>query len=200
MGALETNTTLIYGVHIRESANDGSDFTNAASDYRVLYLGEDGYLHVKDSAGVVTEPVNPSAGASYGSFTPTLGATTTPPTLGSGSSVVGSYAADGKFVNGHAVIIFGTSGTAAGSGAYQVLLPVAVAFPAGANSMMVGQFYVFDGTSTERTGIIRVQPGAPTLGLLTFPASGANANVTNTVPWAWGASDQIAYSFAYKSV
>lgn len=54
MGALETNTTLIYGVHIRESANDGSDFTNATSDYRVLFLGEDGYLHVKDSAGTVT--------------------------------------------------------------------------------------------------------------------------------------------------
>lgn len=55
MGALETNTTLIYGVHIRESANDGSDFTNAATDYRVLFLGEDGLLHVKDSAGTVTD-------------------------------------------------------------------------------------------------------------------------------------------------
>lgn len=56
MGALETNTTLIYGVHIRESANDGSDFTNAAADYRVLFLGEDGLLHVKDSSGTVTSP------------------------------------------------------------------------------------------------------------------------------------------------
>lgn len=56
MGALETNTSLIYGVHIRESATDGSDFTNAAADYRVLFLGEDGLLHVKDSAGTVTSP------------------------------------------------------------------------------------------------------------------------------------------------
>ena len=55
MGALESNTTLIYGVHIRESANDGSDFSNAATDYRVLFLGEDGNLHVKDSAGSVTD-------------------------------------------------------------------------------------------------------------------------------------------------
>lgn len=54
MGALETNTTLIYGVHLRESANDGSDFSNAAADYRVLFLGEDGQLHVKDSSGTVT--------------------------------------------------------------------------------------------------------------------------------------------------
>lgn len=61
MGALETNTTLIYGVHIRESATDGSDFTNAAADYRVLFLGEDGLLHVKDSSGTVTSPYSSSA-------------------------------------------------------------------------------------------------------------------------------------------
>ena len=46
---------LTYGLTIRESANDGSDFTNPASDYRRLFLGEDGQLHVKDSAGAVTD-------------------------------------------------------------------------------------------------------------------------------------------------
>ena len=56
MGSLEQNTTLIYGVHIRESADDGSDFSNAATDYRVLFLGEDGTLKLKDSAGTVTTP------------------------------------------------------------------------------------------------------------------------------------------------
>lgn len=56
MGALESNTTLIYGIHIRESANDGSDFSNAAADYRIWFVGEDGLLHLKDSAGVVTTP------------------------------------------------------------------------------------------------------------------------------------------------
>lgn len=56
MGAPEANTTLIYGLHIRESANDGSDFSNGATDYRVLFLGEDGLLHVKDSSGTVTNP------------------------------------------------------------------------------------------------------------------------------------------------
>lgn len=62
MGSLEQNTTLVYGVHIRESANDGSDFSNGATDYRVLFLGEDGLLHVKDSAGVVTEPWTSGSG------------------------------------------------------------------------------------------------------------------------------------------
>lgn len=47
---------LAAGVTIRESADDGSDFTNPAADYRRLFLGEDGLLHVKDSAGTVTNP------------------------------------------------------------------------------------------------------------------------------------------------
>ena len=61
MGAPESNTTNIYGVHIRESANDGSDFSNAAADYRVLFLGEDGFMHVKDSAGTVTAAFSASS-------------------------------------------------------------------------------------------------------------------------------------------
>jgi hypothetical protein len=44
----------LFGVTIRESATDGSDFTNPDADYRRLFLGEDGQLHVKDSAGAVT--------------------------------------------------------------------------------------------------------------------------------------------------
>lgn len=62
MGALEQNTTLIHGIHLRESADDGSDFSNAAADYRVLFLGEDGFLHVKDSAGSVADPYDTSGG------------------------------------------------------------------------------------------------------------------------------------------
>jgi hypothetical protein len=45
----------LFGMTIRESANDGSDFTNPSADYRRLFLGEDGQLHVKDSAGTVTD-------------------------------------------------------------------------------------------------------------------------------------------------
>lgn len=45
----------LFGMTIRESANDGSDFTNPDADYRRLFLGEDGALHLKDSAGAVTD-------------------------------------------------------------------------------------------------------------------------------------------------
>lgn len=49
------STTNLYGMTIRESATDGSDFTNPDADYRRLFLGEDGLLHLKDSAGAVTD-------------------------------------------------------------------------------------------------------------------------------------------------
>lgn len=54
MGAIENEH--IYGLQIRESANDGSDFTNPDPDYRILFVGEDGLFHLRDSAGTVTTP------------------------------------------------------------------------------------------------------------------------------------------------
>ena len=45
----------LFGMTIRESATDGSDFTNPDADYRRLFLGEDGNLHLKDSSGTVTD-------------------------------------------------------------------------------------------------------------------------------------------------
>jgi hypothetical protein len=47
---------------IRESANDGSDFSNPSADHRVLFLGEDGDLHLRDSSGTVTTPNDTGGG------------------------------------------------------------------------------------------------------------------------------------------
>lgn len=42
-----------YAFKLRESANDGSDFSNPEADYRIVFLGEDGEWHSRDSAGSV---------------------------------------------------------------------------------------------------------------------------------------------------
>ncbi len=60
------SATNLFGMTIRESANDGSDFTNPDADYRRLFLGEDGLLHVKDSAGTVTAPYVTGSGTGQG--------------------------------------------------------------------------------------------------------------------------------------
>lgn len=43
----------LFGITLRESADDGSDFTNPDADYRRVFLGEDGTLKTKDSSGTV---------------------------------------------------------------------------------------------------------------------------------------------------
>lgn len=50
----KASDNLFPKVILNEAATDGSDFTNPSADYRVLFLGEDGSLHLKDSAGSVT--------------------------------------------------------------------------------------------------------------------------------------------------
>ncbi len=61
------------------------------------------------------------------SYTPVLTATTTNPTLGTGSSSVGSYARIQDLIFYRFVITFGTSGVNAGVGTYRISLPVAAA-------------------------------------------------------------------------
>lgn len=51
----KASDNLFPGIIIRESADDGSDFSNPTADYRRLFLGEDGDLHLKDSSGTVTD-------------------------------------------------------------------------------------------------------------------------------------------------
>jgi hypothetical protein len=48
---------------MQEVATDGSDTSNPDADYRRLFLGEDGALHLKDSAGAVTSVAAASVAA-----------------------------------------------------------------------------------------------------------------------------------------
>lgn len=52
MGAFSEHK--VFGIMIRESADDGSDFSNPDADYRLVFLGEDGTLKARDSAGSIT--------------------------------------------------------------------------------------------------------------------------------------------------
>jgi len=52
---LKASDNKFPGIILNEAADDGSDFSNPDADYRRLFLGEDGALHLKDSAGAVTD-------------------------------------------------------------------------------------------------------------------------------------------------
>lgn len=84
----------IYGIKLRESANDGSDFGTPDADYRFVFLGEDGRLYGKDATPTV-KPVGSGAELDYTAITSDV--TVTGTTEGGATTVVtsGSVTVDG---------------------------------------------------------------------------------------------------------
>ena len=104
------STSKLFGMTIRESATDGSDFTNPDADYRRLFLGEDGYLHVKDSAGAVADPYPAGSSVSTDSIWDAAGDLA----VGSGANTAAKLtagAAGGVLAMGNSAVIWnaGTS-------------------------------------------------------------------------------------------
>ena len=159
-----------------------------------------------------TETVADAALATPGAwatYTPTLTASGTDPTLSDDAShtATGAWTQMGKTVIGWVRIVFGTSGVAAGSGNYYVGLPVAgstvaVAEPAGTG-------YVLDASAnflveTASAGRIAVAAGGGGDDVLVLLRDGGaflsgTALVSAAVPWTWADSDQVVINFAYEA-
>jgi hypothetical protein len=107
---------------LEEVANDGSATVTPAADHRALFLGEDGFLHAKDSAGSVTDPYDAA-----GSGTTTNGNTlfAFPPGFGvvatGTSALVASAAYMGPIVVPAPMLVRGFTAqvSTAGSGTHQ---------------------------------------------------------------------------------
>lgn len=67
----KASDNLFPGIILRESADDGSDFSSPSADYRRLFLGEDGDLHLKDSSGTVTDIGGSGGGLTATDLSPT---------------------------------------------------------------------------------------------------------------------------------
>lgn len=146
-----------------------------------------------------------SAGLLFGStgatYTPELSASTSAPTLGTGSFASGRFVRIGKLVFNNGVIQFGTAGTAAGSGSYRIVLPVE-AYAAVAGSR-VGFVSLYD-SSANAAGFATCHFNGSdgTFVQMTYPAAwptGVNTAVTEAAPWAWAASDSISFFTVYEA-
>lgn len=126
-------------------------------------------------------------------YTPSLTGSTTDPTLGTGSVRFGWYTfAPGPSVHFNFFIKFGSSGVSAGSGNYNVSLPVASASPYASGHCAVGSVqYADNSTGAFQPGSLFVPNGSSTAGLV-----GA-APVTNSSPWTWAANDYLSGSVTY---
>jgi len=127
------------------------------------------------------------------SWVPQLNASTTNPTLGAGSSSVGSYVRVGeRYIYMRASVTFGTSGTSNGSGVYRLTVPVNID-SAWVGVSLAGSCNCNDsGTNYYRTVV------AAAATYLEFYTE-AGTSVGATTPFTWGASDILRVSALYKA-
>lgn len=137
-----------------------------------------------------------------GTYTPTLTASITNPTLGTGAVQSGWWHRSGHFISGGGIIRFGTSGVNAGSGTYFVLLPFdadvsTLTASAGGGlgiATAVGPASLRDNSNTT---------GSRTATLLLTTASTCSLHISdnslagNATPWIWATEDGLSYQFGY---
>lgn len=131
-------------------------------------------------------------------YTPTLSASTTNPTLGSGAVAKGRWLRDGLEITVAFRIMFGSSGVNPGSGTYRISLPTAYndRFYT-AQAWSLGTARLTDNNGTDTTAIIG--PGSDNTYVILFTTGSAGASVNASTPWTWAASDAIAGTITYMA-
>lgn len=129
-----------------------------------------------------------------GTYTPTLTAATTNPTLGTGGAAEGRYTVwNGKWCTIRGTILFGTASVSAGSGQYFMALPFNTSSQ------------IANGVSSQGVATLRdSSTGTINMGVTYAAASASTASfhsggiVTNAAPWTWAASDYISFTMTYE--
>lgn len=130
-------------------------------------------------------------------YTPTWTAFTTNPSIGNGS-ITGEYLKIGSLVFYRIAMSFGTT-TTFGSGAYWVSLPVETK----AGFTVLGSVRIYDASAgTLFTGMVDNGDGTTKATLRVFGSAGTYvniANLTETIPVAWGSGDDLRITGYYEA-
>lgn len=132
-------------------------------------------------------------GSTVTTFTPSLSAATTPPTLGTGATADGKYQRIGDLVWVSYRFVFGSSMNP-GSGAYRLVLPINAS--AATANVGLGVFRLLDSGTTITMAAASVDSGG-TFAILS--ANGSLNAVAHNVPWTWAQNDAIGGSFIYQA-
>ena len=170
----------------------------------VLTEGMVAYLKDVDQTTIYSGSAweNVAQTGAWRSWTPSLTASTTNPTLGTASRAEGIYVKLGRLVVANFVIQFGTSGTNAGSGFYRINLPVAAAQQlTNVGDYVLGDVRLFNFGPNEEA---RVQASMNSIGFLTmsYPDAwpvGTFTSVGDAAPWAWSTSDSMRGVLIYEA-
>jgi hypothetical protein len=152
------------------------------------------------SVGAVLTAAQMNGIGEFTNYTPVLTATTTNPTLGTGSSQNGSYARIQNLIIARFFIRFGTAGVNAGSGNYKVSLPVTAAETNSFFENTVGQTAFYD-NSAFASFYANVWINDTSNITLTFQNAfnGALANLTAAAPVIPAASDAFSGLIIYRA-
>lgn len=120
------------------------------------------------------------------SYTPTITASSSNPTVGNGS-VSGSYVRNGAVCTAYAAFNYGST-SAAGSGTWRLSLPFA------ATASAIGVCRILDSGTIHRTGVCTVANGAS---YATMIIDSTDAEVTDSAPITWANGDVIGIQITY---
>jgi hypothetical protein len=138
-------------------------------------------------------PRRGGGGSAWTDWTPTLTAVTTSPTMGTGAVRTGTYEQVGKRVTARGTVKFGTSGSAAGSGIYEVSLPVTARSLSPGRQQ--GSATAFSHAGDFVDGTVFIESGATTKARLSIDST----VVTNSFPWTWANGDQLDFTITYEA-
>ncbi|MCC4249527.1 hypothetical protein [Microbacterium testaceum] len=146
----------------------------------------------------VNRPIVQAGYSSWASFTPTLFASVTNPSLGTGATQYGRYRADSYAVEFSCRIIFGTGATA-GDGVFELGCPAAIAHGLTAQTVAVGSGWIYD-SSANTTRMVAIYASTSNSGRLRFVCEAvvASSQVGAAIPWAWSAGDSLTLTGRYE--
>lgn len=131
-----------------------------------------------------------------GTYTPTVTASTTNPTLGTGSTATGRYTLrNGTWCDVRGLIKFGSSGAVAGSGAYSISLPFTSNATITGVNVGTGGSYLFDSSGPAAQAAVPFLQNSAT----TFSLLGGSFQVSGTSPWTWATNDYLTFTFTYET-
>lgn len=154
--------------------------------------GESGHLADHDALHILYNAIT----SPWTDYTPVLTGSVTNPTLGTGSERRGRYKQIGKLVAAQFDIKFGSSGAAAGSGSYEISLPVVPFEPV--SNWTMGSGWIYDTSADLLKQVTWVLNGGKIGGFLAAAATSAY-RINSGNPWVWAQSDQIFGQLTYEA-
>jgi hypothetical protein len=146
------------------------------------------------SANYYSYAVNPQGYPGWFDYTPTLKATSSDPTLGSGSSSAGSFSVVGATTFVRVGFVFGSSGASAGSGDYYIDAPVGTIHAS--SQRFVGSCFAYDSGVSGKIGVADLDAATERC---YFWIDSTTARVSNTIPQTWANNDQLHIEFSYRN-